>query len=142
MQNWDTLWVEFIYKSVKRVIQYFFFLIGLWTMRTSWISRKGKIFEKGGIDLEKVGYDPLTKYDIIMGIIGMQSSSFSRFQTFCGQYGLVKTKWIQRFKGNYHHLDTRRKLNVHKTHRRRLGRSVRPLNFLCTFNLHPVFNGW
>ena len=32
-------------------------------------------------------------------------------------------------------LHTRRKLNVHKTFRRRPGRL---LNFLCTFNLYPV----
>ena len=32
-------------------------------------------------------------------------------------------------------VDTGRKLNVHKTFRRRPGRL---LNVLCTFNLHPV----
>ena len=35
-------------------------------------------------------------------------------------------------------LDTGRKFNVHKTFRRRPGRS---LNVLCTFNLHPVPRG-
>ena len=36
-------------------------------------------------------------------------------------------------------VDTRRKLNVHKTFRRRLGRL---LNVLCTFNLRPMSTGW
>ena len=36
-------------------------------------------------------------------------------------------------------VDTGRKLNVHKTFRRRPGRI---LNVLCTFNLHPVSTGW
>ena len=35
-------------------------------------------------------------------------------------------------------VDTGRKLNVHKTFRRRPGRL---LNVLCTFNLRPVFTG-
>ena len=35
-------------------------------------------------------------------------------------------------------VDTGRKLNVHKTFRRRLGRL---LNVLCTFNLRPVSTG-
>ena len=35
-------------------------------------------------------------------------------------------------------VDTGRKLNVHKTFRRRPGRL---LNVLCTFNLRPVFLG-
>ena len=35
-------------------------------------------------------------------------------------------------------VDTRRKLNVHKTFRRRPGRL---LNVLCTFNLRPVSTG-
>ena len=35
-------------------------------------------------------------------------------------------------------VDTGRKLNVHKTFRRRPGRF---LNVLCTFNLHPVSTG-
>ena len=35
-------------------------------------------------------------------------------------------------------VDTGRKLNVHKTFRRRPGR---PLNVLCTFNLRPVSTG-
>ena len=35
-------------------------------------------------------------------------------------------------------VDTERKLNVHKTFRRRLGRL---LNVLCTFNLRPVSTG-
>ena len=35
-------------------------------------------------------------------------------------------------------VDTERKLNVYKTFRRR---PVRPLNVLCTFNLHPVSIG-
>ena len=35
-------------------------------------------------------------------------------------------------------VDTGRKLNVHKTFRRRPGRL---LNFLCTFSLRPVFTG-
>ena len=35
-------------------------------------------------------------------------------------------------------VDTRRKLNVHKTFRRRPGRL---LNVLCTFNLLPVSTG-
>ena len=35
-------------------------------------------------------------------------------------------------------VDTGRKLNVHKTFRRRPGRF---LNVLCTFNLCPVFTG-
>ena len=35
-------------------------------------------------------------------------------------------------------LDTRHKLNVHKTFNRRLGRL---LNVLCTLNLHPVSRG-
>ena len=36
-------------------------------------------------------------------------------------------------------LDTGRKLNVHKTFRRRPGRT---LNVLCTFNLRPVTKGY
>ena len=36
------------------------------------------------------------------------------------------------------HVDTGRKLNVHKTFRRRPGRL---LNVLCTFNLRPVSTG-
>ena len=36
-------------------------------------------------------------------------------------------------------VDTGRKLNVHKTFRRRPGRL---LNVLCTFNLRPVFTGF
>ena len=36
-------------------------------------------------------------------------------------------------------VDTGRKLNVHKTFRRRPGRL---LNVLCTFNLRPVSTGW
>ena len=36
-------------------------------------------------------------------------------------------------------VDTGRKLNVHKTFRRRPGRL---LNVLCTFNLHPVSTGY
>ena len=36
-------------------------------------------------------------------------------------------------------VDTGRKLNVHKTFRRRPGRI---LNVLCTFNLRPVSTGW
>ena len=36
-------------------------------------------------------------------------------------------------------VDTGRKLNVHKTFRRRLGRL---LNVLCTSNLRPVSTGW
>ena len=36
-------------------------------------------------------------------------------------------------------VDTGRKLNVHKTFRRRPGRL---LNVLCTFNLPPVSTGW
>ena len=35
-------------------------------------------------------------------------------------------------------VDTERKLNLHKTFRRRPGRL---LNVLCTFNLRPVSNG-
>ena len=44
------------------------------------------------------------------------------------------------FHSNPHYIpvDTRRKLNVHKTFRRRPGRL---LNVLCTFNLHPVSTG-
>ena len=38
----------------------------------------------------------------------------------------------------YYPVDTGRKLNVHKTFRRRPGRL---LNVLCTFNLHPVTTG-
>ena len=33
---------------------------------TSWISRKGGILEKGGVDLEKGEYDPLTNYVIAL----------------------------------------------------------------------------
>ena len=36
-------------------------------------------------------------------------------------------------------IDTGCKLDVHKTFRRRPGR---PLNVLCTFNLHSVSTGW
>ena len=36
-------------------------------------------------------------------------------------------------------VNTERKLNVHKTFRRRPGRL---LNVLCTFNLHPVSTGY
>ena len=32
-------------------------------MGTSWISRKGEILEKEGVDLEKGGMTPLTNYD-------------------------------------------------------------------------------
>ena len=39
---------------------------------------------------------------------------------------------------NGHPVDTGRKLNVHKTLRRRPGRL---LNVLCTFNLRPVSTG-
>ena len=38
----------------------------------------------------------------------------------------------------YYPVDTGRKLNVHKSFRRRPGRL---LNILCTFNLRPVFTG-
>ena len=38
----------------------------------------------------------------------------------------------------YHPVDTRRKLNVHKTFRRPPGGL---LNVLCTFNLRPVSTG-
>ena len=38
-----------------------------------------------------------------------------------------------------HPVDTGRKLNVHKTLRRRPGRQV---NVLCTLNLRPVFTGY
>ena len=40
---------------------------------------------------------------------------------------------------SFYPLDTGRKLNVHKTFRRRSGRV---LNVLCTFNLRPVSRGW
>ena len=39
---------------------------------------------------------------------------------------------------NMNPVDTGRKLNVHKTFRRRPGRL---LNLLCTFNVHPVSTG-
>ena len=39
--------VEIICKLVSRVIQYYVFPIDLWKVGTSWISRKGKILEKG-----------------------------------------------------------------------------------------------
>ena len=39
---------------------------------------------------------------------------------------------------NFPPVDTRRKLNVHKTFRRRPGRL---LNVLCTFNVRPVSTG-
>ena len=39
----------------------------------------------------------------------------------------------------YYPIDTRRKLNVHKTFRRR---PRRLLNVLCTFNLRPVSKGY
>ena len=42
------------------------------------------------------------------------------------------------FDRNPNPVDTRRKLNVHKTFRRRAGRF---LNVLCTFNLRPVSTG-
>ena len=42
------------------------------------------------------------------------------------------------FHEGYISVDTRRKLNVHKTFRRRPGRR---LNVLCTFNLRPVSTG-
>ena len=47
------------------------------------------------------------------------------------------TKHAQKLAQSYP-LDRRRKLNVHKTFRTRLGRH---LNILCTFNLRPVSRG-
>ena len=44
----------------------------------------------------------------------------------------------QRFKISLLPVDTRRKLNVHKTFRRRLERL---LDVLCTFNVRPVSTG-
>ena len=44
--------------------------------------------------------------------------------------GVGKNEWVP--------VDTRRKLNVHKTFRRHPGRL---LNVLCTFNLRPVSTG-
>ena len=43
-----------------------------------------------------------------------------------------------RFEDGYHPVDTRRKLNVHKTFRRCPGSL---LNVLRTFNVRPVFTG-
>ena len=43
------------------------------------------------------------------------------------------------FDTNCYPQDTGRKLNVHKTFKRCLGRLGRLLNVLCTFNLRPVY---
>ena len=50
-------------------------------------------------------------------------------------------KWDKKFNMLRNPLDTGRKLHVHKTFRRRLGRLGRLLNVLCTFNLRPVSTG-
>ena len=51
-------------------------------------------------------------------------------------YGFIKElNWICYALSKQHPVDTGRKLNVHKTFRRRPGRL---LNVLCTFNLRPV----
>ena len=45
---------------------------------------------------------------------------------------------LKQLQSHHHPADTGRKLNVHKTFRRRPGRL---LNVLCTFNLPPVSTG-
>ena len=50
----------------------------------------------------------------------------------------VSIHCINSIQKGYNPVDTGRKLNVHKTFRRRSGRL---LNVLCTFNLRPVSTG-
>ena len=63
-QTKDTLLVEFIYKFVKKVIQYFCFLDRPIKGGTSLISRIGRILGKGGADLEKWGIIHLTNGEV------------------------------------------------------------------------------
>ena len=51
---------------------------------------------------------------------------------------LQPSKTVHVTSNKYNPVDTERKLNIHKTFRRRSGRI---LNVLCTFNLRPVFTG-
>ena len=55
----------------------------------------------------------------------------------CGRLFSIRPKHIQIFVSDLR-VDTRRKLNVHKTFRRRPGRL---LDVLCTFSLLPVSTG-
>ena len=57
-QNQDTLRVEIIYKSVKRVIHYFCFLDRPIKGGGIFDFQKRGILEKGGVNLEKGGYNP------------------------------------------------------------------------------------
>ena len=66
----------------------------------------------------------------------------------CTTNVMTQMNWICRMDGKQKALnlvsypvDTGRKLNVHKTLRRRPGRPGRLLNVLCTFNLRPVSRG-
>ena len=63
------------------------------------------------------------------------------FTTFKKVSLLWLSFWVQSyfFANSSCSLDTGRKLNAHKTFRRRPGCL---LNVLCTFNLHPVSRGW
>ena len=67
----------------------------------------------------------------------------------CTTNVMTQMNWFCRMDGEQKALnlvsypvDTGRKLNVHKTFRRRPGRAGRFLNVLCTFNLRPVFAGY
>ena len=58
----DTLRVEIIYKSVKRVIQYFCLPDRPIKGDDILDFQKGGNFRKGKLDLENGGHDPLTNY--------------------------------------------------------------------------------
>ena len=60
-----------------------------------------------------------------------------RYEIFCKEYVIEEFSSQEKFWHNIP-VDTGRKLNVHKTFRRRPGRL---LNVLCTFNLRPVSTG-
>ena len=63
----------------------------------------------------------------------------TRVNTFSAVRKLPKMSYDKYFHiGNFYPIDTGRRLNVHKTFRRRPGCL---LNILCTFNLRPVSTG-